>query len=560
MATLLDWGNVESACQRLATSLELSDNREAFSLLCLSEILRIDFDEARGALTDGSDDRGIDAVYLEESSNNKVIHLFQFKYHGSFSREGRNFPSSEVDKIISFVADCFGQADGFLNTCNPLLTQRVLDIWDFISAGSARVKIHLCSNGSKLLDKHFVRLEQSLRKYKFFAVSEHDLDSISNALAHRTNSDRKLNLKLVEEQIFERTDGNVRAVIGTVRADEFIRAFIDPNDPLRLDPALFEENVRVFLGEENFVNRRIFDTALSDESELFWYYNNGITIVCESFSYQPGFRNSTMELQNPQIVNGGQTSHALFAASQVDTGAISKVRILLRVIETKDNSLYARVAEATNSQTPIRSRDLRSNDPILLKLESSLLSHGWYFDRKRDQYADQPEAKRIDALKLGQFWLAFVRSEPDKAKTASDKIFGEFFPLVFDPDEMNAERIIEIWKLYSFIEDKRRLALDQSKAAVSSRASSLAETIWVIEGLYHLAYMVRRLAERRGISPFDSEKLIPLVEEANAKISSYVQRRPGVSFYRLFRTARTKESLFQEVFQHEQMRLDLNDV
>ncbi len=153
-----------------------------------------------------------------------------------------------------------------------------------------------------------------------------------------------------------------------------------------------------------------------------------------------------------------------------------------------------------------------------------------------------------------------MRSEPDKAKTASDKIFGEFFPLVFDPDEMNAERIIEIWKLYSFIEDKRRLALDQSKAAVSSRASSLAETIWVIEGLYHLAYMVRRLAERRGISPFDSEKLIPLVEEANAKISSYVQRRPGVSFYRLFRTARTKESLFQEVFQHEQMRLDLNDV
>lgn len=557
MATLLDWGNVESACKRLSSSLQLKDNREAFSLLCLSEILRIDFDEARGALTDGPDDRGIDGVYLEERSGQKVIHLFQFKYHSAFSRDGRNFPSTEIDKITSFIGDCFGQADGFLGTCNSLLGQRVLDIWDFIRAGSARVKIHLCSNGSKLLDKHLVRLDQALEKYKFFTVIEHDLDSISDALAHRTNSDRRLELKLVEEQIFERTDGNVRAVIGTVRADEFIASFVDPTDPLRLDPALFEENVRIFLGEENSVNKRIYDTALSDESELFWYYNNGITIVCEGFSYQPGFRNSTMELQNPQIVNGGQTSHALFAASQVDMGAIRNVRILLRVIETKDSSLYARVAEATNSQTPIRSRDLRSNDPILLKLESSLQSHGWYFDRKRDQYADQPESIRIDALKLGQFWLAFVRSEPDKAKTASDKIFGEFFPLVFDPEEMDAERIIQVWTLYSYIEGKRRLALDQSKASVSSRASSLAETIWVIEGLYHLAYMVRRLAERRGIDPFDSAKLIPLVEEANDKIGTYVKKRPGVSFYRLFRTARTKDSLFREVFEHEQMQLDL---
>ena len=557
MATLLDWGNVEAACGRLVSSLSLNEKRNAFSLLCLSEILKIDFDEARGALTDGSDDRGIDAVFLEERSGHRTVHLFQFKYHSKYADEGKNFPSSEVDKIVTFVGDCFSQTNGFLQTCNPLLQQRILDIWNFISSGSARVKVHLCSNGSKILDNHLVRLEESLEKYKFFTVCEHDLDSISDALARRTNSDRKVELRLVEEQIFERTDGNVRAVISTVRADEFLKAFVDPVDPLRLDPTLFEENVRVFLGEENFVNKRIYDTALSNESDLFWYYNNGITVVCEGFAYQPGFRNSVMELQNPQIVNGGQTSHALFAASQADFGAIEKVRILLRIIETKDSSLYARVAEATNSQTPIRSRDLRSNDPILLKLESSLLSHDWYFDRKRDQYADKPEAQRIDALKLGQFWLAFVRSEPDKAKTASDRIFGEFFPLIFDPEEMDAERIIEVWKLYSFIENKRRLALDQSKTAVSARSANLAETIWVIEGLYHLAYMVRRLAERRGISAFDSTRLIPLVEEADKKLSAYVQKRPGVSFYRLFRTARTKESLFEEVFQHEQMRLDL---
>ncbi len=66
MATLLDWSNVASATGQLVENLGLDDQREAFSLLCLSTILKIDYDEARGALTDGSMDRGVDAIYLDD--------------------------------------------------------------------------------------------------------------------------------------------------------------------------------------------------------------------------------------------------------------------------------------------------------------------------------------------------------------------------------------------------------------------------------------------------------------------------------------------------------------
>jgi hypothetical protein len=558
MATLLDWGNVDAAAALIEKNLGLGSRRDAFTLLCLSSLLRLDFDEARGCITDGAEDRGVDAVYLDERFGRRVIHLVQIKCHGSFSRSKRNFPSTEIDKLLAFISDCFGQVDGFLDTCNPLLQQKAVDIWDFVQNGACQVEVHLCSNGERLIVDQKSRFEASLAKFKFIQLHETDLDALSDAVSHRTASQREIQLRIIEEQIFERTDGNVRAVIGTLRADEFIRALTDPTKNTQLDPDLFEENVRVYLGEQNEINRRIFDTAVSDEAGLFWYFNNGITIVCERFSYQPGFKNAPLKLLNPQVVNGGQTSHALFQASKASFDSLQRVRLLVRIIETQDKSLYAKVAEATNSQTPIRSRDLRSNDPVLIRLEAALLTHGWYLDRKRDHHAEVPENKRIDALKLGQMWLAYVRGEPDKAKTASDRIFGEYFPLVFDPTEMDALRVISIWNLYTALEGQRRTKLQEARRVTRSSSEQVLESFWIVEGIYHLAFAVKKLADNANIDIFDFGAVKPLIQDAERRMAKFVKDRPGISLYRLFRTAATKQSLFTAALEDKQLRLDLD--
>lgn len=134
MATLLDWGNVDAAAAQIEKTLNLETRREAFSLLCVTSLLRIDFDEARGSITDGGEDRGVDAVYLDERFGRRVIHLFQFKCHSKFNGSNRNFPSTEIDKLLAFIGDCFGQVDGFLDTCNPLLRQKVLGQQAFLNA------------------------------------------------------------------------------------------------------------------------------------------------------------------------------------------------------------------------------------------------------------------------------------------------------------------------------------------------------------------------------------------------------------------------------------------
>lgn len=557
MATLLDWGNVDAAAAQIEKNLNLETRREAFSLLCITSLLRIDFDEARGSITDGAEDRGVDAIYLDERFGRRVIHLFQFKCHSKFSGSNRNFPSTEIDKLLAFIGDCFGQVEGFLDTCNPLLRQKALDIWDFVNSGACQVEVHLCSNGERLVPDQKARFEASLAKFKFFQLLETDLDALSDAVSHRTATEREIHLRIVEEQVYERTDGNVRAVIGTVRGDEFIEALTDPINSTQLDPDLFEENVRVYLGEQNDINRRIFDTAVSNEAGMFWYFNNGITIVCERFSYQPGFKNAPLRLMNPQVVNGGQTSHALFQASRVSFDSLQRVRLLVRIIETQDKSLYAKVAEATNSQTPIRSRDLRSNDPVLVRLEASLLHKEWYLDRKRDQHSKIEEGRRIDALKLGQIWLAYVRAEPDKAKTASDRIFGEYFPLVFDASEMDAERVIAVWNLYREIEKHRRAKLQEARRVSRLSSEQEMESAWIVEGLYHLAFAVRKLADHANIDIFDFGQVSPLIPEAERRLAEFVKGRPNISTYRLFRNAATKQNLFRTALNEHPLQLNL---
>lgn len=146
-----------------------------------------------------------------------------------------------------------------------------------------------------------------------------------------------------------------------------------------------------------------------------------------------------------------------------------------------------------------------------------------------------------------------IRGEPDRAKTASDKIFGEFFPLIFDPAEMSVERVIGVWNFYLALEKKRRTIIQRARSMRGMERS--LDAFWIIEGVFHLSFAVKRLAEREGIDLFDSAKTIPLIAIATKKIEKFVQQRPGVSYYRLFRTAATKHGLFESLWDQEQTEL-----
>jgi len=257
---------------------------------------------------------------------------------------------------------------------------------------------------------------------------------------------------------------------------------------------------------------------------------------------------------NPQIVNGGQTSHALFEAGRAEQARISDVRILVRIIETADQSLTNRVAEATNSQTPIRSRDIRSNDKVQVQLENALRPLGYYYERKNDQHIGEATERRIDAVKLGQVILAYVLREPDRAKTASNKIFGEYYDWVFNEHMLSAENVLAIWNIYKTVEGDRQKTIKVMSGGLRRKY----EEAWIIEGVFHILYMLSLKSEASGGDMFDPNEVLQHYEEVKGEIEKFVGNHKGTAAYRIFRSAYTK-GLLAKVAAGQQLHFDFRN-
>ncbi len=424
-----------------------------FSHVVLEYSLSIDPEEIEDAITDGSKDRGIDAVYVDDREGRNIIHLYQFKYATTFENANKNFPSSEIDKLLSFITDLLNQNSNLKNTCNPILWGKVQEIWDALTRPHPAFEIHFAGNMLPLVSDELHRVQDALSRYRNFKVNQHTLDSVASLFVERREPKIDATIKLVDNNYFERTDGNIRGLIATVEAEELISLITDPLSPDQVRTPVFNDNVRIYLTRKNQINRKIIATALSDKNAEFWYLNNGITMTCDSFSYQAGQRAPVVTLKNVQIVNGGQTSNALFEARKDAPDRVKNVLILVRIYETKTKEISSQIAESTNSQTPINTRDLRSNDDVQKKLDESFRDIGLFYERKSKQYADQPKNLRIDALSAGQAYLAYNLGMPEVAKKDRSRVFSDLYDEVFS-DSITPTKLLAPLHLIAEIEKK----------------------------------------------------------------------------------------------------------
>lgn len=315
MASVIDFNIVKARTEDwIEPESGFGNSARAFQALMTSLILGLDEDEARDAVVDGSKDRGVDAMYIDERNGRNTVHIFQFKYKSDHKDADNNFPGGEIDKIISFVSDLLNKSDNMEDTCNPLLWEKVEQAWEAFERPGPQVEVHFCGNMAALTPAEQERIKESFKKYHWFKVNHHNLERIVQYFVESKREKINRSIKLVDKDYFERTDGNVRALIATVEASEIVSIIASEDNPDEVNESIFDDNVRIYLTRSNPINKEIISTALSESRRLFWYLNNGLTITCESFSYPVGTRAPTVEVTGMQIVNGGQTSHALFEA------------------------------------------------------------------------------------------------------------------------------------------------------------------------------------------------------------------------------------------------------
>jgi len=510
----------------------------ALTHIVLEHLFGLSPEEVDECITDGAKDRGIDAVVIPDSDKSSLIHLFQVKCVDAFDKADNNFPSGEIDKLLSFIADLLRKEPNLEQTCNSLLWGKVQEIWEAFEYGVPKFTVHLVGNQAPLTVGEQERLETSLSPYRNFSVRHHSLESVARLIleAQQPRIDRKL--QLVDDQYFERVDGNIRGLIATVQGIDLVKMITDPDDPSRPLLEIFQENARVYLTQKNKINKKIFDSALSDSNAEFWYLNNGITITCDHFEYPPKTRAPLLEMSNLQIVNGGQTSNALFEAFQQDADRCRNVLVLVRVYETKRKEISAKIAESTNSQTPIRSRDLRSNDEVQKKIEDSFRHLGFYYERKSNQHRDQPTELRIDALSAGQAYLAYQLRFPEVAGKDRGKIFGELYEEIFN-DDITAPRLLVPLQVFKPIEIMKR----DLERAVRRGQSFDPSMLFLVDGAYHLLFAIAELCSLRKIDNLHTETVIEQLQDAIQVVKTAVKNEvndPAFAYKRFFKSTRAR--------------------
>lgn len=233
----------------------------------------------------------------------------------------------------------------------------------------------------------------------------------------------------------EVTDASINTkggVVALVKLREFAKFIRDEKGDLRR--SLFEANVRDYQGATQ-VNEEIRKALVDKWPEDFWWLNNGITIVAGRKPTQTG---KMLTVEDPQIVNGLQTSREIFEYFRTANTDGEEREILVRVISPETPESRDRVIKATNSQTPISPASLRATDKIQRDIEQYLRSFGLYYDRRKNFYKNggKPIDKIISIPAMAQALMAVVLQKPGTARARPSSLLkrDEDYERVFSGD------------------------------------------------------------------------------------------------------------------------------
>lgn len=539
----VEWDIIDARVRRAVTARRLPNLSRGFLCVVLEQFFPGRAGDHADMITDGGNDRGIDAIEIIEKDAQAEVYLFQGKYRESLATTDKTINDAEILKISAFLHELFDKSEDLLKTGNLPLTEAVRRIWALHSRGIVcRYRIVLCSNDQGLSGSAKTLLEGAIRSLPGVDYETYGAEDLIRDIGGEGRTCESGLLQVVGKEAFERADGDIRGVIASVDARSFVK-LIQTEDGRSIKRHLFDDNLRVFLGANGGYNGDIIATATSDDSHLFWYLNNGITITCRTYSYNKGHTNPVIRIEDFQIVNGAQTSHSLLEAARHSPDALENVVLTVRVYATDRTDIAERVAVATNSQARIQSRDLRANHTILKKLEIALLERGGYhFERKRNMHAGRDETKRLDALKLGQIIMSYYLREPDKARTESDSIFGDRFSAIFH-EHHNIDELCRLVELYRVVEEMK----DAYVAKHGDGVEGGGDHQYLIYGHWFVLFAARTLIGHSGKPiPKSAEEAKLLAQESIALVARTCSQGKAVAHYQLFRSPRTRDKILAE--------------
>ena len=389
--------------------------------------------------TDGANDYGVDCAFVDGD----ILYILQGKYRQLHS----------YDNVVLFIK----QIKDFLNLADARTIRRALvDVYNAVHDDSINeVRIYYITN-------NYLSAESNKRAYKGLCdgfnytysqeleknvtlqiVGYEDYDTIHTGIllelpkAVKTSKSR-INLA----KYFENRDRTT--IVAEIALKELAKLVNDH------EKYIFFSNIRNYKGL-NAINKGIKATFESHPKN-FWYYNNGITIVC--YDYELISDLDCVTVKAPQIVNGCQTAKTIFdcwkSYNKEDREKIDGT-ILVKIIRDSKSERRKNITKYTNSQTAVSGKDFFALESFHTELQSRFKELGYFYEIQsnstktltvkypgNDKYKHLFDAKfnkvnSITAKEVTQVYVASFLKMPAKAKNIGQFMPGcEKYELVFN--------------------------------------------------------------------------------------------------------------------------------
>lgn len=473
-----------------------SNDGERFLAWYLRNVLMRTPIQARDDITDGSDDKQIDALIVDDEL--RRISILQGKFYNYRSVDGEPLREilaawMQIQNLPALQENCNQRLKVKLEAVAEALQEDYEVVFELITTGSLTeaAKGDLASFQDSLSEFEHPGASISLvdsetLKARWDEAILRELPKLSHTVT--LEKGRYLSLEVA----------NFKTVLAALPLEDCLRF------PGIREGTLFRRNVRQSLGLTNKVNKGLKQTLNSDNPQYFFLYHNGITALCEELELDA--EKAELHLKGLSVVNGCQSLNTILSCSERIRNS-EEARVLFRFYEIPQRDLADKISVYTNSQSAVKPRDLRSNDKRVLALKRSyetMYPDGYLVvKRGEERPADRNAEKTLDIVELAKCLMSWHGQRPNIANN-ENRLFDKHFELLFRSDYPPAD-ILALHKWASVVQKKwDEGSLGLNEALLAAPSYSKFHLLFALQSCFSIA------SDQGDKIPFPSATLGPI--------------------------------------------------
>ena len=381
----------------------------AFSAFVLHKLLDITPQAAAASVVDDFNDKGIDAIHYDAKS--ETLYLLQTKL-----KESEQFKQEDALPFCEGIRLLLNQDFGAFNAN---VQARKADIESALdSCSHIKLVVPFTGDGisktasdalQALLDDEDLDEERLVRQVEYYAATEITRDLLAEQAYAQVHADIAL-------QKHEKVEHPRSTYYGVARLGDLVTLHQTHGK------ALYERNIRYFLGSSKSDVNKAIKTTLHDAPGDFFHLNNGVTAVCDLIEPKATKNGAKkFKVRGLSIINGAQTvASAAEFVRQHPGRNIDDAKVMLTLIKAPaDGSFGKRVTKARNHQNPVQTANFASLDENQERLRQEIAHLGFEYHYRPEALATGPTAITLDealrALASQQHdprYAAWLKSEP----------------------------------------------------------------------------------------------------------------------------------------------------